>query len=90
MPRAILRVPGSVQSRSKVACVSAEIGLNEQDLMSAQQMESQTKLRVETIEHEMNMERTRHTDAIVDLETKATEMDEAKVSTAQSIEDKRP
>ena len=63
--------------------------MNEQDLMSAQQMESQTKLRVETIEHEMSMERTRHTDAVVDLETKATEMDEAKVSTAQSIEDKK-
>ena len=73
----------------EISKVRAEIGLNEQDLMSAQQMESQTKLRVETIEHEMIMERTRHTDAVVDLETKATEMDEAKVSTAQSIEDKK-
>ena len=37
------------------------------------------RLRVEIIEHEMNMERTRHADAAVDFETKAKDMDDAKV-----------
>ena len=37
------------------------------------------RLRVEIIEHEMNMERTRHADAVGDFETKAEDMDDAKV-----------
>ena len=41
---------------------------NEAELSSAQQMESQTKLRVETIEHEMSMEAARHTEAVAALE----------------------
>ena len=72
-----------------ISKLRGEISTNEQDLMAAQQMESQTKLRVETIEHEMNMERTRHEDAVVGFETKANEMDEAKVKIAQSMEEKK-
>ena len=73
----------------EISKVRTEISMNEQDLLSAQQMESQTKLRVETIEHEMNMERTRYTNAVADLESKGDEMDEAKITTAKSIGDKK-
>ena len=73
----------------EISKIRAEISMNEQDLMAAQQMESQTKLRVETIEHEMSMERARHADAVVSFETKANEMDEAKVKIAQSMEEKK-
>ena len=58
----------------EIAKVRTDIGLNEQDLTAAQQMESQTKLRVETIEHELSMERTRHATAVADLESKSKEM----------------
>ena len=73
----------------EISKVRTDIGLDEQDLAAAQQMESQTKLRVETIEHELSMERTRHATAVADLESKSKEMDEAKVKTTQSIEEKR-
>ena len=57
--------------------------------MAAQQMESRMKIRVETIKHEMNLERARHTEAVVGFETKAKDMDEAKVKTTQSIEEEK-
>ncbi|KAL9185978.1 hypothetical protein ACHAXT_005216 [Thalassiosira profunda] len=69
--------------------IRSEIASNEQDLSAAQQMESQTKLRVETIEHEVSMERTRHAGAVSDLESKAKEMDDAKGATARAIEEKK-
>lgn len=62
---------------------------NETDLSSAQQMESQTKLRVETIDHEMNMERTRHAEAVAVLEGKAKENEETKARTIESIDEKK-
>ena len=72
-----------------ISKVRAEMASNEQDLSAAQQMESQTKLRVETIEHEMDLERTRHTQAMQDLESKSRDLDETKVKTRDSIEAKR-
>jgi hypothetical protein len=62
---------------------------NEHDLSSAQQMESQTKLRVETIEHEMSMERSRHVDAVALMETKVNEAEESKAKTLEGIEEKK-
>ncbi len=62
---------------------------NETDLSSAQQMESQTKLRVETIDHEINMERTRHAEAVAVLEAKTKESDETKAKTIESIDEKK-
>lgn len=55
--------------------ILANIGSNGQDLSAAQQMESQTRLRVKTIEHKVLMELTRHTDVVADLESKSKEMD---------------
>ena len=72
-----------------ISKVRAEICMNEQELIDAKQLESHNKLRVETIEHEMNMERTLHEDAVMGFETKAREMDEAKVKIAQSMEEKK-
>ena len=62
---------------------------NEHDLSSAQQMESQTKLRKETIEHEMSMESTRHAEAVATLEAKVTEYSESKEKTTEMIDEKR-
>mmetsp|Transcript_6805 Transcript_6805/g.15512 ORF Transcript_6805/g.15512 Transcript_6805/m.15512 type:complete len:1196 (-) Transcript_6805:237-3824(-) len=74
----------------EISKIRADIVMNEQDLSAAQQMESQTKLRVETIEHEITVERTRHADAVANLESKSLrELDEAKVKTTQSIESKK-
>jgi hypothetical protein len=73
----------------EISKIRNEIGMNEQDLSAAQQMESQTKLRVETIEHEVMLERTRHVDAVVNLEFKSKELDELKSKTTQSIVDKK-
>ena len=72
-----------------ISKVRAEISMNEQELIDAKQLESHNKLRVEKIEHEMNMERTRHEDTVMGFETKAREMDEAKVKIAQSMEEKK-
>ena len=72
-----------------ISKVRAEIGMNEQELINAKQLESHNKLRVEKIEHEMNTERTRHEDTVMGFETKAREMDEAKVKIAQSMEEKK-
>ena len=72
-----------------ISKVRAEIASNEQDLSAAQQMQSQTKLRVETIEHEMGLERTRHTQAVQDLESKSKGLDESKVKSRDSIAAKR-
>lgn len=52
-------------------------------------MESQTKLRVETIEHEMNMEMSRHLEAVAVLEAKAKECDEANAKSVEMIDEKR-
>ena len=67
----------------------AEIGSNEQDLSATQQMESQTKLRVETIEHKMSMERALHMDAAANLKEKSRGVDKANVKTAGGIEEKK-
>lgn len=67
----------------------AEIDMNEEDLSATQQMESQTKLRVETIEHEVLLERTRHSDVVVNLELKSKELDQSKDKTTRSIENKK-
>lgn len=61
----------------------------EQDLLSAQQVESQTKLRVETIEHETSIERARHADAVAVLESKLKGADQTKYETARGIEEKK-
>lgn len=52
-------------------------------------MESQTKLCVETIEHEMNMETSRHTEAVVVLEAKVKEIDDSKNKALESIDEKK-
>ena len=70
-------------------CFSLFLAGNEHDLASAQQMESQTKLRVETIEHEMNMETSRHTEAVVVLEAKVKEIDDSKNKALESIDEKK-
>lgn len=62
---------------------------NEAELSSAQQMESQTKLRVETIEHEMSMETSRHAEAVAVLENKIKECDDAKTKTTELIDEKK-
>ena len=79
----------SRRSQSAVNIISNVILGNEKDLSSAQQMESQTKLRVETIEHEMSMEMTRHVDAIAMIESKAKESDDTNVKTLDLIEKKK-
>ena len=72
-----------------ISKIRGEVGMNEQDLSSAQQLESQTKIRIETIEHEISMERSRHVDAVSNLESKATELTETSAKTSQSIEEKK-
>lgn len=62
---------------------------NEHDLSSAQQMESQTKLRVETIEHEMSMETSRHAEAVAMLETKAKEINGTTARALEMIDEKK-
>ena len=52
-------------------------------------MESQTKLRVETIEHEVEMERNRHKENMANLESKSKELDASKSKTLESIEEKK-
>jgi hypothetical protein len=79
----------SRRSQSAVNIISNVILGNEKDLSSAQQMESQTKLRVETIEHEMSMEMTRHVDAIAMIESKAKESDDTNVKTLDLIKKKK-
>jgi hypothetical protein len=69
--------------------IRAEIETNEEDLSAAQQMESQTRLRVETIEHEVLLERTRHSDVLANLELKSKDFDKSKDRTALLIEDKK-
>lgn len=78
----------NVKARSiaeDVSKIRADTVMIEQDLSEAQQTESQTKLRVETIEHEVMLERTRHTVVMMNLESKSTELDESKDKTIQSI-----
>lgn len=69
-------------------CLYCSLG-NEHDLSSAQQMESQTKLRKETIEHEMTMESTRHNEAVAILEAKMTGYSESKKKAVEKIDEKR-
>jgi hypothetical protein len=71
-----------------ISKIRANTVMIEQDLSEAQQTESQTKYRVETIEHEVMLERTRHTEAMSNLESKLTELDESKDKTIQSIANK--
>jgi hypothetical protein len=73
----------------EISKVRAEIAGNEADLSSAQQMESQTKLRVETIEHEIEMERNRHVEVMADIEAKNTEIDVAKIKARELIEERK-
>eukprot|EP01082_Thalassiosira_pseudonana_P002418 g2029.t1 g2029 contig11:563163-565478(+) len=73
----------------EISKVRAEIAGNEADLSSAQQMESQTKLRVETIEHEIEMERNRHVEVMADIEAKNTEIDVAKIKAREIIEERK-
>lgn len=73
----------------EISKMRAEIGANEQDLSAAQQMESQTKLRVETIEHEVMLERTRHGDAVASLILKSKELNESKLRSTKSTIDKK-
>jgi len=72
-----------------ISKIRADTGMNEQELIAARQVENWNKSRVETIEFEMTMERSRHEDAVVGFETKASEMDEAKVKIAQLMEEKK-
>ena len=73
----------------EVSKIRAEIVINEQDLVAAQRMESQTRLRVETIEHEVVLERTRHEETVTKLISSSAELDEAKVKSTQSSIDKK-
>jgi hypothetical protein len=52
-------------------------------------MESQTKLRVDTIENEMSMEMNRHVEAIAMLEINAKEADDSKEKALESIDEKK-
>lgn len=63
---------------------SPEISSNEQDLLAAQQMKSQTRLRVE-----VSIECACHLDAVAGLDAKAGGMDEAKALATKRIEEKR-
>lgn len=73
----------------EVSKIRAEIVTNEQDLSAAQRMESQTKLRVETIDHEVVLERTRHEETVAKLISMSEELDESKVKSTQSSVDKK-
>ena len=73
----------------EVSKIRAEILVQEQDLSAAQQMESQTKLRVETIEHEVVLETTRHEGTVAKLISISEELDESKVKSTQSSIDKK-
>ncbi len=72
--------------REELSRIRSETTGNEHDLSSAQQIESQTKLRVQTIEHEVEMEQTRHVGAVADLESKHTEMASSKAKELLSVE----
>ncbi|KAL7464315.1 hypothetical protein ACHAXS_004652 [Conticribra weissflogii] len=52
-------------------------------------MESQTKLRVETIEHELVMERKRHEESVANLQIKSLELEKSKAKTLESIQEKK-
>lgn len=75
--------------KEELSRIRSETTGNEHDLSSAQQIESQTKLRVQTIEHELELEQTRHVDAVADVETKHTEMTSSKSNAVASIEEKK-
>ncbi|KAL9181784.1 hypothetical protein ACHAXT_012127 [Thalassiosira profunda] len=72
-----------------MARIRSEIASDEQDISAAQQTESESKTRVETIELEVSTERTRHSNAVADLESKAKEMVAAKEATARAVEEKK-
>lgn len=59
------------------------------DLSSAQKMESQTKLRAETIEHEILMERKRHEETLTNFKIKSQEIERSKATTVESIQEKK-
>jgi hypothetical protein len=82
----------NVKARSiaeDISRIRADTVMIEQDLSEAQQTESQAKLRVETIEDEVMLERTRHTKAMSILESKSAELNESKDKTIQSIANKK-
>ena len=54
-----------------ISKIRSDIGSNEQDLMAAQQIESQTRLHVETIVHETELEQTRHAEIVANLDSKS-------------------
>jgi len=72
-----------------ISKVRSEIAGYESDLSSAQKMESQTKLRVETIEHEIVMERKRHEETLANLKIKSQEVERSKATTIESIQEKK-
>ena len=72
--------------KEELSRIRSETTGNEHDLSSAQQIESQTKLRVQTIEHEVELEQTRHVDAVADLESKHAEMTSSKSKELASVE----
>jgi chromosome segregation ATPase len=72
--------------KEELSRIRSETTGNEHDLSSAQQIESQTKLRVQTIEHEVELEQTRHVDAVADLESKHDEMTASKTKELASVE----
>jgi len=73
--------------KEELSRIRSETTGNEHDLSSAQQIESQTKLRVQTIEHEVEMEQTRHVDAVADLEAKHAEITSSKSKELASVEE---
>jgi len=75
--------------KDELSRIRSETTGNEHDLSSAQQIESQTKLRVQTIEHEVELEQSRHVDAVADLEAKHTEMTSSKSKGLTSVEEKK-
>ena len=72
-----------------ISKIRSDIVSNKQDLMAAQQIESQTRLRVETIVHKTELEQTRHAETVANLDSKSKGRDESKVNIAQTIEDKK-
>lgn len=73
--------------KEELSRIRSETTGNEHDLSSAQQIESQTKLRVQTIEHEVELEQTRHVDAVADLEAKHAEITASKSKELTSVEE---
>ena len=74
-------------TKEELSRIRSETAGNEHDLSSAQQIESQTKLRVQTIEHEIELDKTRHNEAVAALEEKHAEMTSKKSKVSESVEE---